>query len=101
MKAELTKQFIKKTIRRVLIFSALLFVCIAITHSIDPIITNQVALSQMRNDDTMYMIMEVYNRLKIVSNVVVSGIILWFVYTLGRDTYKFVKTIKTENEKEN
>lgn len=101
MKAELTKQFVSKTIRRTLIFAAFVFIIGAIVSGIEPIVTNQVALSQMQNDNVTYVIMSVYNRLKIVSNVAVSGIILWFVYTLGRDTYTFVKTINTEIKKEN
>lgn len=101
MKNELTKQFVKKTIRRMMIFAIVMFIVAAISQSMSPVISNSLALTQMQNDNVMFVVMDTYNRIKPIFNALYSCVILWFVYTLGRDTYKFVKTINTENEKEN
>ena len=108
MKHELTKQFIKKTIRRTLIFAFVMIVVAAIGQSMSPIISNELALTQMQNDNAMYVAMNTYNRIKPIFNSLYSCVILWFVYTLGRDTYKFVKinnntanNVNGTNEKEN
>lgn len=101
MKTELTKQFVKKTIRRTLIFAFVMFIVAAIGQSIEPMVTNELALTQMQNDNVMFVAMNAYNKIKPIFNALYSLIILWFVYTLGRDTYKFVKTTNNENEKEN
>ena len=102
MKAELTKQFVKKTIRRTLIFTFIMIIVAAIAQSISPVVSNSMALTQMQNGNVMFVAMNTYNRIKPIFNALYSCVILWFVYTLGRDTYKFAKTINnTENEKEN
>jgi lipoprotein signal peptidase len=102
MKAELIKQFVKKTIRRTLIFAFVMIVVGAVGQSMSPVISNEMALTQMQNDNALFVIMSTYNRIKPIFNALYSCVILWFVYTLGRDTYKFANNIKnTENEKEN
>lgn len=108
MKYELTKQFLSKMIRRTFVTVFVIFIISTIIHSLEPIIANELALTQMQNDNAMYIIVSVYNRLKIVYSIAVTGIILRFMYTIGRDTYKFAKTINNSanivngtNEKEN
>lgn len=102
MKTELTKQFVKKTIRRTLIFAFIMLIVAAIGNSISPIVSNELALTQMENDNLMFVVMNAYNQIRPIFSTLYSCVIIWFVYTLGRDTYKFAKTINnTENEKEN
>lgn len=101
MKTELTKQFVKKTIRRTVIFTFIMIIVAAIGQSVSPTISNELALTQMQNDNTMFVLMNTYNKIKPIFNITYSCVILWFVCTLGRDTYKFAKSIDTENEKEN
>lgn len=101
MRTELTKQFVKKTIRRTTIFVLVMIIVAAIGQSISPVVSNNMALTQMQNDNVMYVAMNAYNKIKPIFNALYSCVILWFVYTLGRDTYKFAKTINTENKKEN
>lgn len=102
MKNELTKQFVKKTIRRTMIFAIVMFIFAAISQSMSPVISNSLALTQMQNDNVMYVVINTYNKIKPIFNALYSCVILWFVCTLGRDTYKFAKTVNnTENEKEN
>ena len=101
MKNELTKQFVKKTIRRTMIFAIVMIIVAAISQSMAPVISNELALTQMQNDNVMFVAMNTYNKIKPIFNALYSCVILWFVCTLGRDTYKFVKNINTTNEKEN
>lgn len=107
MKTELTKQFVKKTARRTLIFVFIMIIVAAVGQSISPVITNEMALTQMQNDNMMFAMMNTYNRIKPIFNALYSCVTLWFVCTLGRDTYKFVKTansannVNGTNEKEN
>lgn len=97
MKNELTKQFVKKTIRRMVMFTFIMIVVAAIGQSITPVITNSLALTQMENDNVMFAVMNTYNQIKPIFNALYSCVILWFVYTLGRDTYKFVKTTNSND----
>lgn len=102
MKNELIKQFAKTMIRRTFILVLIMVVVTAVSQSIAPIVDNSMALTQMENNDLMFVAMSTYNRIKPIFNALYSCIILWFVYTLGRDTYKFNKSINNiENEKEN
>ncbi len=100
MKTELTKQFVKKMVRRTLIFSFIMIIVAAIGQSVSPVISNNLALTQMENDNVTFVAMSTYNRIKPIFNALYSCVILWFVCTLGRDTYKFAKSINTENKKE-
>ena len=102
MKAELTKQFVKKTVRRTFVFVFIMIVVSAISQSLAPVITNELALTQMENSNELFILMNTYNKIKPIFNALYSCAILWFVLTLGRDTYKFAKSINNiENEKEN
>ena len=97
MKTELTKQFVKKTARRTLIFVITMIIVAAIAQAISPVVTNELALTQMQNDNVMFVAMSTYNKLKPIVDIVYSCVILWFVCTLGRDTYKFVKNINNNS----
>ena len=100
MKTELVKRFIKKIIVKIIIFTLIMSMVSIVGQSISSIVGNYVAMGQMQNDDFSFVIMNVYNHSKLIFNTAYTIVILWFVYTLGRDTYKFVK-INKNNEKEN
>ena len=104
MKNELIKLFVKKTIVKTAVFAFIMVVIAALVQSASPLVSNELALTQMQNSNEMYVLMNTYNKIRPIVNVVYAGIVALFVYTLGRDTSKFVKTINTvstENEKEN
>ena len=107
MRAELTKSFVKKTIRKIIIFTLIMVVVASIGQAFSPVISNELALTQMDNSNEMFMIMNIYNKVKPIITIAYICVILYFVYTLGRDTYKFAKTINNSandingtNEKE-
>ena len=102
MRTELTKQFVKKMVGRVLIFVFVMIIMTAIGQSISPVISNELAMTQMQNSNEMFVLMNTYNNVKPIINITYSCVILWFMYSLGRDTYKFAKTINNnEHKKEN
>lgn len=102
MKIELTKQFIKKIITKIVIFAFIMIVVTSITKSMSPVISNSVALTQMQHSDAMFVMMNTYNKIKPLVSVIYFGIIACFTCTIGRDIYKFAKTVnENNNEKEN
>lgn len=101
MKNRLISHFIKKTAVKVIIFAVLMFIVAAVGQSASPVISNSMALGQMQNSDEMYILMDTYNRVRPIVSVAFAGIILLFTGAIARDIFKLVKTINTENEKEN
>lgn len=97
MQTELTKQFIRKTIRKVFIFAFLMVIVSSVTQAMNPVVTNEMAMGQMQNSNEMYILMETYNKIRPVFSLIYGGIIVWFTYGIGRDIYKFAKTLTKEN----
>ena len=101
MITELTKQFVKKVTMKMFIFTALLVIVSAISQAVSPIVTNELALGQMQNSSEAYILMNTVGGVKSLFTLTHSCIILVYLYTLGKDSYKFIKTINTEINKEN
>lgn len=101
MKEQNINWFIKKMIVKVIFFATMLFIIMALILPVGVVVTDSIALGQMQNSDEMYILMETYNKVRSIVSVAFTGVIILFTYTLGRDIYKFVKTIKTETKKEN
>lgn len=97
MKSELIKQFTKKMIRKSVLFIFLMIIVTAIGQSASPIVSNNLALTQMQNSNEMYMLMNTYNKIRPIVNLVYVFIVGWFAGTAARDIYKFVKTVSEEN----
>lgn len=93
------KKFITKTVVKVIMFVFVMAIISSIIQTMSPIISNGMALGQMENSDEMFVIMNTYNKVRPIVNATYAGITILFMYTIGRDTYKFVKNHK--NEKEN
>lgn len=100
MRTKVIAKFVRRLAIRVIIFTFVMIVVAAVWQSVSTIISNYIAMTQMQNDDLAFVIMNVYNRVKPIGGGIYGFIILWFVYTLGRDTYKFVKN-NNNIEKEN
>lgn len=101
MKSELTKHFVRKLVKKGVIFAFLMIVVTAVGQSIAPIVTNNLALTQMQNSDEMFVAMETYSKLKPIVNITYAGIFVWFGCGIVKDICKFNKSINTTNEKEN
>lgn len=97
MKSELIKQLTKKMIRKIVVFVILMIVVTAIGRSIAPTVSNELALTQMQNSNEAFVLMNTYNKIRPIVNIVYVLIVGWFAGTVGRDIYKFNKTVNTEN----
>ena len=92
------KKFIIKNTIKVIAF--VIISTIAMTLLQSPIISNEIAMGQLQNDNTLFMLMETYNNLRPIVGLIYGCIVAWFIATLGLDIYKIIKTkIKGENEK--
>lgn len=101
MKTELTKQFIKKMRRKIIAFIFLMMLVHSIGQAMSPIISNELALTQMQNSNEMFVLMGMRSTISHIVKLIYVFIIGWFVGTIARDTCKFTKSMSTENEKEN
>jgi hypothetical protein len=99
-KTERIKRFVKHTVKKIVIFTLLMFVIAAIGQSISPIVTNEMALTQMQNSNEMYVLTDTYTRLRPIVNTIFNTIIYVFIGTIIHDIYDFVK-INNEIDKEN
>lgn len=96
------KKFIIKLTIKILCLITCLFVVSNISETVGVIISNYVALEQMNNSDTAFILMETYNNvIKPMGAGVMMLLTIVFIIWMGADTYKFIKTKeKMENEKE-
>lgn len=101
MKHELITRFAKKTIQKTILFAFLMIVVASVAQAVSPVITNEMAMTQMQNSNEMFILMNTYSKVRPIANAAYVGIIVWFTYTIGRDVYKFTKAINAENKKEN
>jgi len=91
-----TKRFIYRLIIKIIIFS--IFSAIVSTLLYGPIITNELALTQMEQSNELYMLMESYNRLRPFISIIYGLITACFVGTTVYDIYKFIKTKTNKGE---
>ena len=93
-----TKKFIIKTTVKIFVLAVISTIAFALVSS--PVITNQIALGQMQNDDVAFVIMDNYNRLLPIVSVAFGVITLGFIGGFAYDSYKFILQ-KTKEKKEN
>ena len=91
-----TKKFIIKTTTKILIYA--IISTIALSLLTNPIITNELALGQMENSNELYLLMEIYNKVRPFISIIYGLITALFVGTTIFDTYKFIKTKKNKGE---
>ena len=98
MKEQLIKQFIKKTIVKVFIFSVVMVIISSIVYSMNPVLTNELALSQMQNSNEMYVLMNTYYKSRPILSFTYCIIIILFMRNIICDVHRFVKNINEENK---
>lgn len=81
---------------------AIVLISMLIAYILSPIITNQLAMTQMENSNEMYFYVSAIAKIKPIAVTVGNGIILALFAGIGLDIRKLVKSINnTKNEKEN
>jgi hypothetical protein len=91
-----TKRFIYRLIIKIIIFA--IFSAIVNTLLYGPIITNELALTQMEQSNELYMLMESYNKLRPFISIIYGLVTTYFVGTTVYDIYKFIKTKTNKGE---
>ena len=91
-----TKRFIIKTAIKIIIYT--IISTIALSLLTNPIITNDLALSQMENSNELYLLMETYNKVKPFISIIYGLITALFAGTTIYDIYKFIKTKTNKGE---
>lgn len=91
-----TKKFIIKTVIKVLIYAIISTIVLSLLNN--PIISNNIALGQMQNDDALFVLMETYNKVSPFISIIYSCITALFVGTTVYDIYKFIKTKQNKGE---
>lgn len=85
---------IKKLICKIVIFVVLVVVFTSIDRSVNVVISNELALTQMRNSNEMYIFVDTYNRLRPILGLIYAGMVIGIAGTLTYDIFKLVKNIK-------
>lgn len=91
-----TKRFIYKLIIKIIIFA--IFSAIVNTLLYGPIITNELALTQMEQSNELYMLMKTYNKVRPFISIIYGLITCWFASTAIYDIYNFIKTRTNKGE---
>ena len=98
MKNELIKKFVKKMIRRTFIFVFVMIIVAAIGPAMQTVISNELALAQMEPSNEAYILIDTYYALRPLVNFAFVGLIMWYISSVVRAVYKFVKNLTSENE---
>ena len=101
MKNELIKRFLKKTVVKIIVFAFIMVIVSAIFQAMAPVVTNEMAMTQMENSNEMFIMMETYNKLKPLVNTAYSLIVFVFICTIIKESYKFIRNINNDFNKEN
>lgn len=89
-----TKKFAIKILSRVVKFAALMIITLAIIEN--PILRNEVALGQIENSTSAFMLLGMYFSFQNIAKFVTGLIVLWFIWDIAREIYKFIKSIYKE-----
>jgi hypothetical protein len=92
------KHLIKKLTIKVILTVLICAVISLVLAAVMPVFGNDVALGQLENDDVSFIAMEAWNRVQNGVELVQLGIITLCGVSCSIDAYKFIKTIKGENE---
>lgn len=91
-----TKKFIIKTVIKIIAYAIISTIALSLLTS--PVITNELALTQMENSNELYILMESYNKLRPILSIIYGLITCYFVGATIYDIYKFIKTRTNKGE---
>jgi len=83
------KKFIIKNVIKIIVFAIVSVVVMTLLQS--PVITNEIALGQMENNNEAFMLMETYNKIKPLVEIGYGFAVVIFVGSIFYDVYKFIK----------
>lgn len=85
----------KLTIKIILLITLILIGMMI--DSATPVITNDLAMTQMENSDELLVVTNTYNRIKPVIEFAYTAIVVLITCTIACDIFKLVNPFKSEN----
>ena len=85
-----TKQFITSLVIKIIIFVIISTALFVILDACIPVMTNDIALGQLENDDMSYITWELYNKLRTIIEIIYYAVTAVCVVSWGYSIYKFV-----------
>ena len=85
-----TKQFITSLVIKIIIFVIVSTALFVILDACIPVMTNDIALGQLENDDMSYITWELYNKLRTIIEIIYYAVTAVCVVSWGYSIYKFV-----------
>ena len=85
-----TKQFITLLVIKIIIFIIVSTALFVILDASAPVLTNDIALGQLKNDDMSYITWELYNKLRTIIEIIYYAVTVVCVVSWGYSIYKFV-----------
>lgn len=90
-----TKRFIIKTTIKLAIIAIVSTIILTLLQT--PVLTNQIALTQMENSDGFFVTMELYYKIAPIVRTVYYCIVTVLFASVAYDSYKFIKSKIKEN----
>ena len=85
-----TKQFITSLVIKIIIFVIVSTALFVILDACIPVMTNDIALGQLENDDMSYITWELYNKLRTIIEIIYYAVTAVCVVSWGYSIYKFI-----------
>ena len=96
-----TERFVKKLLKHIVILVISSFVILGVGEALGTIIGNYIALEQMTNSDTAFIMMETYNKVaKPLLNAIFISFYIWNIGSMIFEVYNFIKMKNKEKENE-
>lgn len=87
-------KLIFKLSTKVILAIILCVIISTIISSFAPILTNDIAIDQLKNDDTHWIYMQTWHQIQSYSPAIFSAIFIIFGISIGKDIHKFIKNRK-------
>ncbi len=89
------KKFIIRTGIKIAIIAIVSTIVITLLQT--PVLTNQIALTQMENSDGLFIAMELYYKIAPIVRTIYYCIVVFIFASVAYDSYKFIKLKNKEN----
>lgn len=97
-------KLVKRNLKRILILIIIVAAVACFMSAASTILSNHLALTQMENSDSLFIIFEMYNKFMVPSlSVALVAFIIYRIYVITSDIYQYIKNkedIKGENNNE-
>lgn len=94
-----SRKYIGKLLKCVIILLIATTLITGFLNAIDAIISNDLAMGQLENDNNLFVMMEMYNHtFRTITNAILISIYIWNIGSMIFNTCVFIKTKYKERE---